>query len=52
VDYIQGQDYNNNPIVISLINKLYINITRMAIDKKKTSYIIAFWFCRVLKGCL
>jgi hypothetical protein len=27
---------------ISLVNKLYINITRMPINKKEASYIIAF----------
>jgi hypothetical protein len=37
---------------ISLINKLYINITRIAINKKETSYIIAFQLYSVLKGCL
>jgi hypothetical protein len=49
---MRGQDYNNNPMAIGLINKLYINITRMAINKKKTSYIIAFWLYGVLEGCL
>jgi hypothetical protein len=49
---VRGQDYNNNPIAIGLINKLHINITRMAINKKKTSYIIAFWFRRVFEDYL
>ena len=52
MSYIRGQDYNNNPIAISPINKLYINITRMAINKKEASYIIAFWLYGVLEGCL
>jgi hypothetical protein len=42
VSYIRGQDYNNNPMLIGLINKLYINITRIAINKKEASRIIAF----------
>jgi hypothetical protein len=42
VGYIRGQNYNNNLIIIGLINKLYINITKIAINEKKTSYIIAF----------
>jgi hypothetical protein len=52
VGYVWGQDYNNNPMAISLINKLHINITRIAINKKKTSYMIAFWFRRVFEGYL
>jgi hypothetical protein len=49
---MRGQDYNNNPMAIGLIDKLYINVARMAINKKETSRIIAFRFCRVLEGCL
>jgi hypothetical protein len=43
VSYIGGQDYYNNPMSISPINKLYINITRMPINKKEASRIIALW---------
>jgi hypothetical protein len=39
-------------MAIGLINKLYINVARMAINKKETSYIIAFRFCRVLEDYL
>jgi hypothetical protein len=49
---MQGQDYNNNPIAIGPIDKLHINVARMAINKKETSCIIAFRFRRVLEGCL
>jgi hypothetical protein len=52
VSYIRGQDYNNNPILISLINKLYINVTKIAINKKEASYINAFWLYSVFKGYL
>jgi hypothetical protein len=41
MSYIRGQDYYNNPMLISLINKLYINITKMLINKKEAFYIIA-----------
>jgi hypothetical protein len=49
---MRGQDHNNNPMAIGPIDKLYINVARMAINKKETSHIIAFRFCRVLEGCL
>jgi hypothetical protein len=49
---MRGQDYNNNLMAIGLINKLYIDVTRIAIDKKEMSCMIAFWFCGVFKGYL
>jgi hypothetical protein len=49
VSCIQWPDYNNNPMLISLVNKLYINMTRMPINKKETSYIIAFRLCILFK---
>jgi hypothetical protein len=52
VGYIRGQDYNNNPMAIGPIDKLYINVARMAINKKEMSRIIAFRFYRVLEGYL
>jgi hypothetical protein len=52
VSYIRGQDYYNNPILISPINKLHINITRMPINKKEASYIIALWLYKSFKVLL
>jgi hypothetical protein len=52
VSYIGGQDYHNNPMLISLINKLHINITRMPINKKEASYTVALWLCKSFKVLL
>jgi hypothetical protein len=42
---MRGQDYNNNPMAIGLINKLYINMTRMAISYNR---FLASWRSRRL----
>jgi hypothetical protein len=42
VSYIQWKDHNNNLMSISPVNKLHINITRMPINKKEASCIVAF----------
>jgi hypothetical protein len=52
VSYIEGQDYHNNLILISLINKLYINMTRMPINKKEASCIVALWLYKSFKVLL
>jgi hypothetical protein len=52
VSYIGGQDYYNNLILISPINKLYINITRIPINKKEASYIVALWLYKLFKVLL
>jgi hypothetical protein len=39
-------------MAIGLIDKLHINMARMAINKKETSRMIAFRFRRVLEGYL
>jgi hypothetical protein len=49
VSYIGGQDYHNNPMLISLINKLHIN---MPINKKEASYTVALWLCKSFKVLL
>jgi hypothetical protein len=52
VSYIGGQDHHNNLMLISPINKLHINITRMPINKKEASYIVALWLYKSFKVLL
>jgi hypothetical protein len=52
VSCIRGQDHYNNPMLISPINKLHINITRMPIDKKEASCTVALWLRKSFKVLL